>query len=335
MNLLVADIGGTKTLVALARREGNSFRFEHRMRLLSGAYGSLPELLDHWLSTALTDHVQWDGIGLALAGPVTGSGEAAQGRTTNLVWPILDAAELRTRFGAPVVLVNDFAAIGSSLDALGPEDTVTLQSGHADPQGLRLVVGAGTGLGTCMVSPPPDTRVYAGEGGHADFAPADEWQSTLAEWVRGSEGRCSRESVLSGPGIARIATFMNREMCEGSLTDALAAIDPAAEIGRLAEKGHAPALQVIQRFVSIYAGQLGDLALTPLPHGGVFIAGGIAPRFLKHFQSAAFLAAFRDKAPMQELLKDLPLHLIVHPEPGLLGAAVTAHRAVATAGGHP
>ena len=335
MNLVVADIGGTKTLVALAHREGDEWKFAHRKRLPSGDYGSLAELLDHWLDTELDADKEIAGIGLALAGPVTGSGDSVQARTTNLDWPPLDSGELRRRFGAPTVLVNDFAAIGASLDALGPEDTVTLQSGSPDPQGLRLVVGAGTGLGTCLVGPPPEARLYAGEGGHADFAPADEWQSALADWVRGGEGRCSREHLLSGPGIARIAAFMNREIADGSLSEALGARDPAAEIGRMAGEGHPPALQVIQRFVSIYAGQLGDLALAALPRGGVFIAGGIAPRLLEHFQNADFVAAFRAKPPMQRLLEDLPMQLIVHPEPGLLGAAVTAHRAVATAGEHP
>lgn len=335
MNLIVADVGGTKTLVALAHREGDEWQFTHRKRLPSSDYGSLPELLDHWLDTELHGDTEIAGIGLALAGPVTGSGDSVQARTTNLDWPPLDSGELTRRFGAQTVLVNDFAAIGAGLDALGPEDTVTLQSGSPDPEGLRLVVGAGTGLGTCMVGPPPEARVYAGEGGHADFAPADEWQSALADWVRGCEGRCSREHLLSGPGIARIASFMNRDIADGALNDALNARDPAAEIGRLAGEGHPPALQVMQRFVSIYAGQLGDLALATLPGGGVFIAGGIAPRLLEHFQSADFIAAFRDKPPMQRLLEDLPLHLIVHPEPGLLGAAVSAQRAVATAGEHP
>lgn len=332
MNLVAADIGGTKTLIALARREGDRWTFAHKKRLPSGDYGSLPELLDHWFETELGENSDFAGIGLALAGPVTGTGDSAHAQVTNLQWPPLEAAELRRRFGAPTALVNDFAAIGASLDALEPDDTVLLQAGNPDPEGPRLVVGAGTGLGTCMVGAPPQARLYAGEGGHADFAPADAWQSALAEWVRGREGRCSREHLLSGPGIARIARFINRGISDDALNGALGSADPAAEIGRLAEQGHPPALQVIQRFVSIYAGQLGDLALTALPRGGVFIAGGIAPRLLEHFLRADFIAAFRDKPPMQRLLEGLPLHLIIHPEPGLLGAAVTAHRAVATAG---
>lgn len=335
MNLVVADIGGTKTLVALAQREGGGWQFAHRKRVPSRDYDSLPELLEHWFETELDGNADVAGIGLALAGPVTGSGDSAQARATNLHWPRLDARELRRRFNTPTALINDFAAIGASLDVLGREDTVILQTGSAEPEGLRLLVGAGTGLGTCLVGPPPQSRLFAGEGGHAGFAPADAWQSALAEWVRGREGRCSREHLLSGAGIARIARFVNLGTRDEPLNAALGAPDPAAEIGRLAGQGHPPALQVIQRFVSIYAGQLGDLALAALPRGGVYIAGGIAPRLLEHFQSADFLTAFRDKPPMQRLLEVLPLHLIVHPEPGLLGAAVTAYQAMATAGEQP
>lgn len=335
MNLLVADVGGTKALVAIARNDGGVWRFTHRERLVSRDYASLPELLLDWLGSQFQGNGEVDGLGLAVAGPVTGSGQAATAEVTNLDWPPLEAGELGRRFDAPTVLINDFAAIGAGLDALGPEDTVTLQSVEPDRDGLRLVVGAGTGLGTCLVGPPSNSRIYAGEGGHADFSPADAWQSALAEWVREAEGRCTREHLLSGRGIARIAGFLNRENPDPGLRGALETEDPAAAIGRLADAGHDPALQVIQRFVSIYAGQLGDLALTALPHGGIFIAGGIAPRLLEHFQAPAFLHAFRDKVPMQELMEGLPLHLIVHPEPGLLGAAVTARRAVATAGEHP
>lgn len=335
MKLVVADVGGTKTLIALARLEANRWHFTHGKRFPSAAYGSLSELLREWLLEQLPENDSIDGIGLALAGPVAGSGDSAQASATNLNWPPLEAGDLRRRFGAPTVLINDFAAIGAGLDALAPEETVALQSGHPDREGLRLLVGAGTGLGTCMVGAAPRARVYAGEGGHANFAPADAWQSALSEWVRKREGRCSREHLLSGAGIARIARFLSQNNPDHRLASALEAADPAAEIGHLAGQGYPPALQVIQRFVSIYAGQVGDLALAALPRGGVFIAGGIAPRLLEHFQSTAFIDAFRNKPPMQALLKDLPVHLIVHPEPGLLGAAVVAHRAMANAGEQP
>lgn len=331
MNFLVADIGGTKTLLALTRLGPQGWQFEHRARLVSSDFPSADALIRHWLQTSMPEDRQLDGIGLALAGPVASVDGAVRGKTTNLDWPVMSEQELGRELGATTVLMNDFAAIGASLDALGPGDTATLQSGAGDPAGLRLVVGAGTGLGTCAVGPPPRSQLFPGEGGHADFAPADDWQAALAQWVRGQEGRCSREHLLSGAGIARIAAYLQQSTDTG-LAQALQEDDPAATIGELAAQGHAGALQVAERFVSIYGGQLGDLALSALPRGGVFIAGGIAPRWLQHFQAPGFLRSFRDKAPMQKLLEELPLHLIVHPEPGLLGAAVAVHRAVEPVG---
>lgn len=334
MSLIVADVGGTKTLVAHAHLEGTGWRLEGKTRLRSCDYPSLTALLHEWMDREPTSGVPISGLGLALAGPVTTAGDSTQARVTNLDWPVVDAASLGRHFGAPTTLINDFTAIGASLDALAPGDIVTLQPGQPDPEGLRLVVGAGTGLGTCLVGPFPHSRLYAGEGGHAGFAPANDWQAALADWVRNREGRCSREHLLSGPGIARIARFLNLELADRQLDDALVEPDPAAAVGRLAESGHGPALRAVECFVSIYAGQLGDLALPALPRGGIFIAGGIAPRWRTWFQTPEFLRGFRDKAPMQRLLEELPLHLIVHPEPGLLGAAVAAQRALATAGEH-
>lgn len=332
MNFLVADVGGTKTLLALACLDAGGWRFEHRTRLVSSDFPSAQDLIRHWLQTSMPKDRELAGIGLAIAGPVASVGGTVQAKTTNLDWPVMSELGLARELGATTVLINDFAAIGASLDALAPDDMVTLQSGANDPASLRLVVGAGTGLGTCAVGPPPRSRLFPGEGGHADFAAADDWQAALAQWVRGQEGRCSREHLLSGAGITRIATYLQEQSADGDLTQALREADPAAAIGELAEQGQAAALQVAERFVSIYGGQLGDLALPALPRGGVFIAGGIAPRWLRHFQAPGFLRSFRNKAPMQKLLEELPLHLIVHPEPGLLGAAVAVHRAVEPVG---
>ncbi|AHE97925.1 glucokinase [Thioalkalivibrio paradoxus] len=332
MSIVVGDIGGTKTLLAEAHPEAGGWRFERRARLPSQDHPSLEQLLAHWLETGADREEPISAMGLALAGPVQGEGESARARFTNLDWPPVEAGALARRFGVPVCLLNDFAAIGAGLDTLRPADLDTLQAGNPDPTGLRLVVGAGTGLGTCLVGPPPQARLFPGEGGHADFSPADAWQAALAEWLRGRLGRCTREHLLSGAGIARIAAFLQEQTPSPALAGALAATDPAAAIGTLAEQGDRAALRVVERFAEIFAGQLGDLALTALPRGGVFIAGGIAPRLKAHFEAQGFLRAFCNKPPMQDLAAGLPLHLIIHPEPGLLGAAAAAHRATVPPG---
>ncbi len=332
MTYVVADVGGTKTLIAIARCDSGNWKLEQKTRMISRDYPSAEAMIENWVQGLGSRNEPWAGIGIALAGPVHSIAGRTSGRATNLDWPELCSRDLARRFNAPTVLVNDFAAIGASLDALGPVDTVLLQAGNIDARGLRLVVGAGTGLGTCLVGPPPDSLLFDGEGGHADFAPADNWQAGLAEWVRRREGRCSREHLLSGRGIARIGTYLQARSHDPALAEALCEADPAAAIDALAKRGNTEALQVVRRFVSIYAGQLSNLALGALPRGGVYIAGGIAPRWRNHFQGPEFIRAFRDKAPMQKLLDTLHLSLIVHPEPGLLGAAVAVQRAVESFG---
>jgi len=331
MRLVVADIGGTKTLLALAQSTDAGWRFEHRSRIASQDHAALADLIAQWLQS-LPGAAAPDAMGLAMAGPVRRIGDRTHGTLTNLPWPPVDSAELERRFGIPVALVNDFAAVGLSLSALGGDDQIVLQPAAPDPEGLRLVVGAGTGLGTCLVGPAPAERIYPGEGGHADFAPADAWQAEFAEWVRQRQGRCSRESVLSGAGIGRIAAFLQARSPHETLAEALAAPDPAAAIGAEAAQEDPGALRVVERFVSMYGSQLADIALAALPKGGVFVAGGIAPRWSRHFQSPIFIDSFRNKPPMQALLSGLPLRLIVHPEPGLLGAAVAARRMLEPAG---
>ena len=332
MSILVADIGGTKTLLALARPGADGWRFEHRARFASGDYPALEPMIEHWLAALPPQRLPLSGIGVALAGPVRTEGGSNHGTATNLPWPPIDSVGLSLRFGAPVTLLNDFAAIGASLAALAPGDSVILQQGQEDPSGLRLVAGAGTGLGTCLVGPGPRHMVFPGEGGHADFAPADDWEAALAEWIRARLGRCSREHVLSGPGIGRIAAFLHERSPDPALGRALSGRDPAAAIGVLAEQGEPGALRVVERFVRICGSELGNLALAALPAGGVYIAGGIAARWLGHFRTPAFRDAFCNKPPMHDLLAGLTLRLITHPEPGLLGAAVAAYRNLESAG---
>jgi len=332
MSILAADVGGTKTLLALARPAADGWRFEHRTRFASGDYPALEPMIERWLAAVPPERLPLAGIGLALAGPVRAEGGSSHATVTNLTWPRIDALELSRRLGAPVTLLNDLSAIGACLPALAPGDSVILQQGQEDPSGLRLVVGAGTGLGTCLVGPAPRHRVFPGEGGHADFAPSDDWEAALAEWIRTRLGRCSREHVLSGPGIGRIAGFLHERSPNPVLAEALSRHDSGAAIGALAERGEPEALRVVERFVRIYGSELGNLALAALPAGGVYIAGGIAPRWLGQFHAPAFLDAFRNKPPMQGLLSGLTLRLITHPEPGLLGAAVAAYRNLESAG---
>ena len=323
MDLIVADVGGTNTRVARARREADGWSLHETRRYPSREHPDLASILEQWRAEVATVDA-FAAAGLAVAGPV----HQGRARLTNLSWPPLEAAALGERLDMPVTLLNDFAAIGASLDALQPGDTATLQEATPDPAGLRLVAGAGTGLGTCLVGPPGAATIYPGEGGHARFSPSGPEEAALVDFVARELGYCTREHLLSGRGIARIGRFELDRQPDPDLQQALATPDPAAAIGDLAQAGNPAAGTVIDRFVSLYAGQLADMALTALPTGGVYLSGGIAPRWVDTFHGPHFRSAFRNRPPMTHLLEQLPVALIMHPEPGLLGAAVCASRSV-------
>ncbi|MGM0553162.1 MAG: glucokinase [Pseudomonadota bacterium] len=327
-DLIVADIGGTNTRVARARYAAGHWSLHDTGVYPSREHPDLSGILQQWRRDRAPAGVEFRAAGLAVAGPVTPDDGDTEARVTNLRhWPALRAAALGDTLGLPVALINDFAAIGASLDALDNEhDLLRLQHGTPAPDGLRLVAGAGTGLGTCLVGPAQAPAIYAGEGGHARFSPASHDEADLAAFVAKQEGFCTREHLLSGAGIARIAAFEQARRPDAEVERALCSDDPAAAIHELAERGHPAALGVVERFVRLFGGQLADMALTALPRGGVFLAGGIAPRWSRHFQDPAFRAAFTNRPPMAHLLEPLPVALIMHPQPGLLGAAVSALR---------
>lgn len=327
-DLIVADIGGTNTRIARARHATGQWSLHDTGVYPSREHPDLSGILQQWRRDRVPAGVEFRAAGLAVAGPVTPDHGDTEARVTNLQhWPTLRAAALGDTLGLPVALLNDFAAIGASLDALdADQDLLPLQTGTPDPEGLRLVAGAGTGLGTCLVGPARAPVIHAGEGGHARFSPADAEETALAGFVTAREGHCTREHLLSGAGIARIAAFEQTRRPDAGLDGALRADDPAVAIHELAEQGHPAALGVIERFVRLYGGQLADMALTALPYGGVYLAGGIAPRWSRYLQGPAFRAAFTNRPPMAHLLEGLPVALIMHPQPGLLGAAVSALR---------
>jgi glucokinase len=323
VNLLAADVGGTKTLLMLARWERGRLVPGRTRRYESGAYGDFESMAREFLATEGMEVPNVRAACLAIAGPVQRRPDCSRhARLTNLPWEV-DSARLTGELGIPVVtLINDFEGIAHSLPVLPDSALVTLQRGEPDPGGPRLLVGAGTGFGVCTVS--PDGTVLPGEGGHSGFAPTDAQQVRLWRFVAEAAGRCSREHLLSGGGIMRIAEFLRSEgrMPGPALTEALSREDPAAALSRFALQNADPlARDTLALFVRIFGAQTGDLALAVLPTGGVYVAGGIAPRILPLLQNGDFIAAFVSKPPMGQLLARLPIRLISDPAAGLLGAA--------------
>ncbi|ANB02328.1 glucokinase [Ectothiorhodospira sp. BSL-9] len=324
MKILAGDIGGTKTLLMLADVSDGRLTALARERYASADYPDLAPMVRAFLSDAGLPRDDIDAACFALAGPVVHQQGVDRARLTNLPWE-LESTRLAQDLGIPrVALLNDFEGIGHSLDDLPAEALHSLQTGQADPAGVRLVVGAGTGLGVCIVPPGQPLRVLPTESGHANFAPADARQARLWQYVTDQEGCCTREHLLSGRGLGRIARFL---VAQGqtpgeSLGPALEGDDPAPVISQLALEGSDPvAVEVVALFLAVYGGQTGDLALGCLPFGGVFIAGGIAPRLLPQMHEGSFIEAFCHKPPMTHLLERMPVQVIGDTDAGLLGAA--------------
>ncbi len=328
-HVLAADIGGTHTRLCLAHCERGATRIVSERTYASAAYSRFADVLREFLSGAAGNTIA--AACFAVAGPVreTATGQAV--KITNLPWEI-GAAALAREFGLPKVrLINDFQAIGYGIEALQEPDFAVLEMGNPVPHGPRVVIGAGTGLGQAILVWRGDRyEVIATEGGHADFGPTDELQIELARYLIKECGRASYELILSGPGLARLYAFLRARGStpeSRALAEAIVAGDPAAAITQAAlEHNDALANRALDLFVRIYGAQAGNLALSAGATGGVYLAGGIAPKIASRFKNSAFLDAFRDKGNMSAYMADIPVRVVINPKAGLLGAMGTAVR---------
>ena len=330
MLILAGDIGGTKTALQLAEvEEGGSVRPLAERRYESAQYPDLELIVEDFLTGEGAARNPPTTACFAVAGPVRGQ----RARITNLPWT-LDAELMQQRLGiANVMLINDFQGVGYGVPALGPEGVLVLQGGEPVPGGTRALLGAGTGLGQALLVWTGERyRVLGTEGGHVDFAPRDAVELELLEYLLRSHHRVSYETLLSGRGLVRIYEFL-RDSGRGKpgtdLARALPGGDPAAIISEHALTGRDPlALQALQRFVSIYGAQAGNLALNCLPTGGLYIGGGIAPKILPALDDGRFMEAFRAKSPMAEVLASIPVSVVLDERVGLLGAREVAKQLV-------
>ena len=232
-------------------------------------------------------------------------------RLTNLPWEV-DADVLAQRFAiGQVRLVNDFVAVGHGIPSLRSEELLCLQAGKHDAHGVLGVLGAGTGLGmVTLVWTGKGYRAVPSEGGNADFAPVNEVQSRLWNYLSHRIGRVWCGALLSGRGLERIYEFLSetdtlRVRTSGgrSQNSPIAAADITA---RAVEGSDPRAVSTVNLFLEMYGAVAGNLALTLMAHGGIYIAGGIAPRIAGMFSEGGFLRAFRAKGKFADLMQTFP-----------------------------
>lgn len=328
MIVLAGDIGGTNTRLALY--DGRRSLFERTYP--SAEQASLEAAGEQFLADArqaLGAAAAPERACLAVAGPIDGR----TARLTNLPW-FVDAASLEQRLGiGRVRLANDFETAAFGVTLLDDEHLVPIGGGPRQPTGPMVVAGPGTGLGQAFLFWSATDRSYQvvpSEAGHGDFAPRTAMEFGLATQLAERYGRVSYERVISGPAFKDLLAYLLAEpSCRSLVTEETRAAvlldDPAAVIVRQAVAGRDPlCVLAVNMFASALGAFVGNLALAVLATGGVFIAGGIAPRILAILQSGVLREAFEAKGRFQPFLSKIPLHIVTSREVGLLGAAALA-----------
>ena len=325
--ILAGDIGGTKALLLLAAlRQGRPEPvLERRYAVVSfsGFSAMLARFLEECRQHRGRDARPASAC-FGAAGPV--SADCIQ--MTNLPWR-LDAGAIAAEFGiGRVLLVNDFEAAAKGVEALGQGDSTILQPGEPLPHAARVVIGAGSGLGVAYALPQgKHYQVIAGEGGHAGFAPADDEQMRLWQALHAQLGRVSVEHVVSGPGLVRIYEFLRATLPEAPALKESVRTKGAAAISRHAlEYGDPLACRALDLFIACYGAAAGDHALTVTARGGVYIAGGIAPKIFSRLAAGGFMAAFNAKGAHAQMNLRMPVRVVTTERLGLLGAALIAAR---------
>ena len=316
---LIADIGGTNARFALTDPADPVPRVLQSRTLCNAEFASLQHAAEHYLADV---GVRPRRAALAVASPV---GNDAV-RLTNREWSF-SQRELRGALGLDDLRVlNDFGAVAWAVPALLPGDRATLHGSATAPlQGPVTVLGPGTGLGVAMLvgSQAGGWQVVETEGGHVSFAPIGTEEHAIARWMTARFGRASNERLLCGTGLAHIDALLRND----GATDGSPALREPADVVAAALEGHdRSARRALARFCAVLGSVAGDAALI---HGArtVMIAGGIMPRFVPFLRSSAFRERFLAKGRFAAYLESVTIHVVTHPHPGLLGAAVALRAA--------
>lgn len=319
----VADVGGTKSDLAIFSRD------EERNPLVTqryenGDFDGPEQIFDDFL----TQHDPHPKHGcVAIAGPVRGNEVAL----TNLPW-VLNANRLEKVFGfEKLFFINDLTAVASSIPVLqGETELYTLQPGKGESEQSEIcgIIAPGTGLGEGLLVRCGDSVLVRGsEGGHCDFAPVDEVQLRLLEWMQREQMPVSYEMLASGSGLPNLFRFCHEYLAIPVIPDidkrmvGVEDITPLIVTGALQPVPCPCCRKTIELFLAILGSEAGNMALKIFCLGGIYLGGGILPRLTGRISFNGFLAGFRAKGQMSSLMQDFPIHLILRPDAALLGAA--------------
>ncbi len=310
---LLGDVGGTNARFGWQANAHSSI--EHVLVLPCAAHETLEAAIRTYLEMKSLPMPRAGALGIA--NPITGDAI----RMTNHHWSF-SISEMQRSLGLQQLnVINDFTALALALPSIAKDNLVQVGGTVAQAYAPKALIGAGTGLGVSGLIPTDANDHWvaiAGEGGHVTLAAQTESEYRVIELIRQRYGHVSAERVLSGQGLVDLY-FALRQLQKQQPVD----VAGAAEITAWALQDKDPlALQSIEMFAGFLGSVTGDLALTLGARGGVYLGGGIVPRWLGWFETSQFRERFEAKGRFKAYLKDIPVWVINAAEsPALLGAA--------------
>ena len=303
---LIADIGATNTRCGLVDDKGRVLAAEF---FKNEGFSGVEHVLRTYLERRRTSD-QPRRAAIAVAAPIVGD----EVNMVNRGWRFSRQALAEAFNLVQLHVINDFAAIAWALPSLGPDHVVKIGGGEPVPRAPMAALGPGTGLGVSSIVPSADSwTVVQGEGGHQTLAAADEDEARVIELIRDEFGHCSIERALSGPGLVNLYQALGRLAGRGAPTAT------PHDVTALAEQGEPLARKTRAMFFAMLGTAAGNLALTLGALGGIFVAGGIVPKFLDAFAESPFRERFEAKGRYRWYMERIPTYVITDPLPAFIG----------------
>ncbi|KGJ93134.1 glucokinase [Colwellia psychrerythraea] len=318
---LVADIGGTNIRLAITDKNNNINQIETYQ---CQNFPHLTNVIHHYLKEKSLLNARVNAC-LAIACPV----DTDSISMTNLPWKF-SQKQLKEELNLnSLTLINDYTAIAMAIPLLNDQQKIKIGRGETAEKQPIAVCGPGTGLGVAnLVNINNHWYCLGGEGGHTDFAPVDDLDIKIFQQLKTTKKRLSYEQLLSGYGLEQIyqalVVITNQESVSPQPTQL-----SAKEISTQAIAGNCPVCQqALSQFCKVLGSFAGNLALTTGSFGGVYIAGGIVPRFTEYLENSEFRKRFETKGRMSHLNEEIPTYVITESQPGLIGAAAYLNQIV-------
>jgi glucokinase len=318
--ILAGDFGGTKCNLALFRSGGGNFEMIARKQYLCRDFPT-PEMI---IRDFLAQHGarRLSCIGFSVAGPVF-EGDV---EFVNLPWTMSTKRLKRILNVDRAVLVNDLVATLYGIDLLSPSDFYSLQRGSRIEHGTRAIIGVGTGMNEMIAFWDHHQREYVAipsESGHADFAPRDQNEIELLKWLKKKHKNVSWQMILTGKGLSLVHEFLGPAMNHGRPV-----VDEKPEVisNNARVRKCTVCVRTMELWASMYGAEAGNVALRSLARGGIFLTGSVTLAGLHNRGRKQFVKAFSQKAKLRDVLKGVPVDLVLNADAPLLGAAYAATR---------